>query len=166
MKTNTRINTLGLFATAIMLFLGINSGMTAQPVNPTLLSYHTSEFPVSRTNPEIVLASSQLQKMHESMMASLARRIERLKAEFGNLGRTRIVESLAPIELSSSVPTLEPWMVDESGWNLNENLVQEENYTLESWMTTPFEVTSSAKENETAETLESWMVETESWTGI
>ncbi|MFN8208149.1 MAG: hypothetical protein U0T82_12175 [Bacteroidales bacterium] len=162
MKTTARKNTLFAALTGIILFAGITTGMNAQNIKPTLLSYHPEVHTVNTHTQDQGFILINYRVFHQTMLTSLGSRFEQIKAGIREWNLSPVSTARIEVVNEPVQSEVENWMVDPLSWDVAADQTIEQDYVLESWMNEPFTVETTAT-GEEEESMEDWMVNTASW---
>jgi hypothetical protein len=163
MKTTTLKNTLFTALAGIILFAGTITGLNAQNIKPTLLSYHPEVCQTNTHTQDLGFILINYRIFHQTMVTSLENRIDRIKADIREWNLSPVSSELAEAVSEPALNEVENWMVDPMSWDATAEQTIEQEYTLEDWMIEPFTLESKVEAGEQEVSLESWMVNTSSW---
>jgi hypothetical protein len=163
MKTTTLKNTLFTALAGIVLIAGITTGLNAQNIKPTLLSYHPEVHGANTHSQDLGFILVNYRVFHHTMLTSLENRFERIKADIRDWNLSPVSSERIEAVRQPVMGEVENWMVDPMSWDVTAEQTIEKEYALEDWMNEPFTVeTTSALEEEEVR-VEDWMVNTTNW---
>jgi hypothetical protein len=163
MKTTTLKNSLLTALTGIILFAGVTSGLNAQNMKPTLLSYHPEVHQSNTHSQDLGFILINYRVFHHTMVASLENRFERIKADIREWNLSPVSSERIEAVNEPVLSEVESWMVDPMSWDVTAEQTIEQDYTLENWMNVPFTVETTTEAGEQGVNLEDWMITTGSW---